>query len=382
MIWRCAALLVVVALVSGCNKQPKPTLMANMAKKEITVSQLRAIDYEYAARFGHAVAASAHEIVTEAEDADVVEHALRWRMWATPQARAAAFAQDPLTALIELWILASQQHQFFAVGEGKTWFGAQQQHALATTEHLQEKAELLMAQTMSADALRAIQEKKRDWIESHPIEGKLVARPTARADLANLVPPRHGGTFQAAASIQESVGDMNDRITILTEQAPVEARWQAEYLVASLFEERLYHDMDVVVGSLSTMTEFLDTFEETAATQTAAIFEGIRGERIMVFDAIERERAEILAAIALEREVVLGSVDTQLSKATADIDELTRGLIDEGTAELKTAGRDLIDHFFVRLLQFLVIVAAGVLLFRWVTRRRKDAVADHHDRTE
>ena len=130
MIWRCAALLVVVALVSGCNKQPKPTLMANMAKKEITVSQLRAIDYEYAARFGHAVAASAHEIVTEAEDADVVEHALRWRMWATPQARAAAFAQDPLTALIELWILASQQHQFFAVGEGKTWFGAQQQHAL------------------------------------------------------------------------------------------------------------------------------------------------------------------------------------------------------------------------------------------------------------
>jgi hypothetical protein len=94
MISRCAALLVVIALVSGCNKQPKPTLMANMAKKEITVSQLRAIDYEYAARFGHAVATSAHEIVTETEDADVVEHALRWRMWAMPQARAAAFAQD------------------------------------------------------------------------------------------------------------------------------------------------------------------------------------------------------------------------------------------------------------------------------------------------
>jgi hypothetical protein len=68
--------------------------MANMAKKEITVSQLRAIDDEYAARFGHAVAASAHEIVTETEDADVFEDALRWRMWAIPQARAAAFAQD------------------------------------------------------------------------------------------------------------------------------------------------------------------------------------------------------------------------------------------------------------------------------------------------
>ncbi len=94
MISHCAALLVVTVLVSGCNKQPKPTLMANIAKKEITVSQLRAIDYEYAARFGHAVAASAHEIVTEKEDADVVEGALRWRMWVMPQARAAAFAGD------------------------------------------------------------------------------------------------------------------------------------------------------------------------------------------------------------------------------------------------------------------------------------------------
>lgn len=48
----------------------------------------------------------------------------------------------------------------------------------------------------------------------------------------------------------------------------------------------------------------------------------------------------------------------------------------------ETAGRILIVHFFVCLLQFLVIVALGVLVFRWVTRRRKDAVADHNDRTE
>ena len=194
----------------------------------------------------------------------------------------AAFGQDPLTALIELWILANEQHQFFAVGEGKAWFGEQQQRALTTTKDLQQKAKLLMARTMSPDVLRAIKETKRDWVRSHPIEGELVARPTAR-------------------------GDMNDRITILTEQAPVEARWQAEYLVASLFEERLYADMDVVVGSLSTMTEFLKTFEQTAASQTAAIFDGIRDERIMIFDAIEQERAQILAAITLERESVLGT---------------------------------------------------------------------------
>jgi hypothetical protein len=379
---RLVKLLIFVVTLVGCNKEARPTLMANMAKKEIAVGQLRAIDYEYAARFGHAVAACVHEIVTATDDPEVVQHALRWRMWAMPQARAAAFDQDPLKALIELWILADQQHQFFTSGEGQAWFGEQQPRAQATTLELKAKAELLMSQTMTSGALRAIQEAKRNWVETHPIEGELVSRPTARADLANLVPPRQSGTLQAVASIQETVGDMNDRITILTEQAPVEARWQAEYLVASLFDDRLHGDLNTVVGSLERMTGFLDSFEETTARQTAAIFDGIERERVMVFDAIERERAEILAALTDEREAILRGVDSQLSKTTSNMDAVARGLIDDATVELDGVGRGLIDHFFIRLSQVLVLVSLGILLFRWLTRRRKDAVVEHHDRTE
>ena len=136
-----------------------------------------------------------------------------------------------------------------------------------------------------------------------------------------------------------------------------------------------------MVGSLERMTGFLDTFEETAASQTAAIFDGIESERVMIFDAMERERAEILAAITEEREAILSGVDSQLSTTTSNIDEVARGLIDDTTAELDGVARGLIDHFFIRLAQFLVIVALGALLFRWVTRRRRNAVVDH-DRTE
>ena len=370
---RFALLAVISGTIAACSPQSRPTLMANMAKEEITVSQLRAIDYEYAARFGHAVASCAHDIVEATEEAEMIEHALRWRMWAMPEARAAAFDQDPLTALIELWILANQQHRFFTSGRGKDWFGPYQEHARATTLDLQQKAEALMAQAMTPDSLRAIQETKRDWVETHPIEGDLVARPTARADLASLVPPRQGGTLQAAASIQETVGDMNDRITILTQQAPTEARWQAEYLVASLFEARLSDDVDTVVGSLESMTAFLERFEDTASAQTAAIFDGIEEERRKVFDAIERERAEILAAISNEREQVLNGVDLRVAKTTNDVDQLTRGLIDQATGELDAVGRGLIDHFFLRLAQVLLVVfvAALVILVLWRVMRRR-----------
>ena len=356
--------------------------MASMAKEEITVSQLRANNYEYAARFGHAVAARARDIIENTEDRDVIDHALRWRMWALPQARAASFAQDPLVALIELWILADQQHQFFTVGVGSAWFGPQQERAQATTFALKEQAAQLMADTMSPDALRTIRETKRDWVEENPIERELVFRPRARADLANLLPPQHGGgTLRAVPSMQESLGDMNDRITILTDQGPVEARWQAEYIVASLFDDRLYEDVDTVGGSLDRMTGFLDTFEETAARQTDAIFDAIESERVMIFNAIERERAEILAAVADERETILSAVDSQLTSTTSSIDEVARGLIDDATVEIDGVGRGLIDHFFIRLAQFLVVVGLGALLYRWMTRRRRNAVVDH-ERTE
>jgi hypothetical protein len=70
-----------------------------------------------------------------------------------------------------------------------------------------------------------------------------------------------------------------------------------------------------------------------------------------------------------------------LSSTTSSIDEVARGLIDDTTDELDGVGRGLIDHFFIRLAQFVVIIGLGVLLFRWATRRRRNAVVDH-ERTE
>ena len=48
----------------GCNTTPsKPSLMANMARDDLTVYQLRAMDYEYAARFAQLVSAAASDII-------------------------------------------------------------------------------------------------------------------------------------------------------------------------------------------------------------------------------------------------------------------------------------------------------------------------------
>jgi MYXO-CTERM domain-containing protein len=361
---RHALVLAVVALsIVGCSSAPtRPALMANMVKDDVTVTRLRAINYQYAAHFAQLVAMCVQEIVAQNNDPQAQQRAYQWRMWASPQARAAAFDQDPFVGLLELWILAAQQRRYFTEGGGKTYFGDQQGCALDTTRELEEEARRLIATIVPEEKRDTLYENGRTWVDQHPIEGQLFVRATARADLAGLVPDAKQGGLKAVASLEETFRDLNDRITILTVQMPVEARWQAEYLTNSLFEERVQEPTESMLDAMETMVDFLDELEPILAAQTNALLAGVTAERIAVFDAVEAERTEILAAIEEESGSIMGELDAQLLSATTKLDQ---------------AGRGLIDHFFVRLIEVLAAVGVAsfltVLLVLVVLRRRKSS---------
>lgn len=338
----------VVASVFGCSTTPsKPSLMANMAKDDITVRQLRAIDYEYAAQFGQFVAASVLDIVEATDDENVLDSAYQWRMWAVAQARAAAFDQDPFAGMLELWALAGQQRLHFTEGGGKNAFGDQQGRAVATAEQLESDIRDLAADVMEPNAFETLSDNVDKWIDNHPIEGRLFVRPTARADLAGLVSEDKQGGLKAVGNIEETFSDLNDRISILTVQMPTEARWQAEYLTRSLFEERIAEPAESIADTMETMESFLGEFEGTLSAQTVALLDGIQGERIAIFDAVSEESKDILSAIEEERVSVMTELDARLTSATGELDKVGKGLI---------------DHFFVRLIEVLAVVGVVMIL--------------------
>lgn len=356
-----AALASLLGLASaGCSTAPdKPSLMANVAKDELTVYQLRAMDYEYASQFAQLVAACVDEIAAQTEDMSLRDQAFQWRMWAMPQARAAAFDQDPLAGLMELWVLSLQQHQYFSEGRGKAGIGSNASCVLSTSQHLVDEAALIASQVIPEQGLERMTNTVTDWAAEHPIEGDLFVRPTARADLASLVSAEHHGGLKAMGSMEETMRDMSDRMTILTVQAPVEMRWQAEYLVESLFEDRVHDRIDTIVDSMAEMTDTASAFEDTLSAQTERLLQGIEHERITVFNAIEEERDAVVSAIGEERDAILDTLDSQLLKASTELDAVGRGLI---------------DHFFVRLIEVLVIMGIvgflTVLLVLVVLRKR------------
>ena len=320
--------------------------MVNMARDDVTVAQLRAMDYQYATRFGESVAMCVMQIVAQTEDPYIKARAYEWRMWAMPQARAAAFDQDPVAGLLELWVLAGQQRQYFTEGEGTRYFGELPGCVSETTKQLEEQAEQLAYTVMNDKERRELPDDVRAWIADHPIEGQLMVRPTARADLAGLVSEAKHGGLQAVGSMEETFRDLNDRLAILTVQLPVEARWQADYLVQALFEERIQEPADAVVATAEKFTGFLDDFESTMDGQVSTLLDAIARERREIFEAVAVERAAILEAIGQERISAMSMLDEELIAATAKLD---------------TVGRGLIDHFFVRLLEVLAVV--GVFTF-------------------
>ncbi|MBW2547993.1 MAG: hypothetical protein JRE82_12340, partial [Deltaproteobacteria bacterium] len=279
---------------------------------------------------------------------------------------AAAFDQDPFVGLLELWVLSAQQRHYFTEGGGKNYFGDAQGCVLETIRELEEEGGRIISAVVAEDEKEVLYEAGLAWVAEHPIEGKLFVRTTARADLARLVPEEKQGGLKAVGSIEEMFRDLNDRITILTVQMPVEARWQAEYLTHSLFEERVQEPTDSMLDAMETMIDFLGEFDGILSAQTDTMLAGFEKVRSAVFDAVAEERTAVLAAITEERASVMDKLDEQLHSATTELDQVGRGLI---------------DHFFVRLIEVLAAVGVftvlTVLLVLVVLRRRSSSDSDN-----
>jgi len=318
--------------------------MASFAKEDITVSQLRAVDYELALRIGQLVAKCADEVLDDTEDPLVRQKALVWRMYAAPQARTAAFNQDPLAGLIALWALSGQQKQYFSEGEGHGPMVERHACVAETSNRLYDDVTSEAVGVMGDERAHRMKARVDEWVEAHPIEGELHVRPTAQADLAALVGGDLQGGLKAVGTIDETFRDLNDRVAMLSSQLPTEARWQVDYLVAGLFEEYVAKPSEEVVESMSELVTIFVDFEDLLTEQTSRLLAGFERERKAIAKAIDEERVLVFESIGKERVAFLDSIEEQIDQALDRFEE---------------TGQGLIDHFFERLIGVFI----GIALF-------------------
>ena len=81
--------------------------------------------------------------------------ALEWKIEAVPEMREALFQPDPLTALIDSWVLSNQMADYFASGPGKMALGEFHPVAAATCRKLEETIAQVAGRTGFGDTSKA-----------------------------------------------------------------------------------------------------------------------------------------------------------------------------------------------------------------------------------
>jgi hypothetical protein len=337
-------------ILIGCTSTiPSETsLMRQSENVNISAYELRDRLNVFATRFSNSIERAADQIISQTTDPEIKENALLWKMNAIPAANQALFLSDPLAALIDISALIMQMEYFFDHGKGSLLFGKSQSIAVQTAQAL--KGELLEIWTharggVAVDSVEILTSPITVWAEKYPIEDISFLRRSVSDTLFSQLNPKSLGLQETVGSIAVSAYDIRERLTIYTDQIPKQARWQAEYLIdKKLNDEQLkrsFDNFERISKSIDRMARIIEQSPDLADRLQYSTMARLTAERMAVMEALSKERM-----------AVLDDFQRQRLAAMKDVENLTQNILSES----ETMVESLINHFYWRLLQILVLI--------------------------
>jgi hypothetical protein len=240
--------------------------------------------------------------------------------------------------------------------------------------------------------IAAVRERVRSWADANPIQVSLASRQSADPDIIKKVGQTNLGTMGSIKKLAESMGDLSARLDAYNLYLPKQARWQAELFLEDLKRDTQVNSALSDIRQLSNTAATLDSerlsvqqfvHQERQQTldnlqlQRIATLAALHAERLGVAGDLHKERlgvtgdlhAERLAATADlrgERQKVLNALSSQEEAIVGDM----RATSDKEIQTLHTKGRDLIDHFFLRALELMLLALALFSFVAWILLRR------------
>jgi hypothetical protein len=329
---RVAACLALSSLVACVGLNPKPAGPDLKPWPEIQpdfrVEALRLRMHEYSITFAAEIDLAAAAIERQATDATVQRNALLWRIRSIPEMRKACFRLEPVSAMVDAWILARQMDQFFSDGAGATAFGTFQPQATAVSRRL-------VAQIREIGDSIAVPPSGRDdfehrfidpWLAEHPLPDITFVRESPISRFAEQSRAR-GDTFQSVGTIEELAFTLSQQLRIYLADLPKQVRGEVDLMRSDILASEPVTSMqgDLHMGA-------------AAADRIAATGEDIPrlilNERQVVLDEMNRQRALVMNAISVEREQAIGAI---VRSFAAERDEMLRSLEFQRLATLSWA---------------------------------------------
>ena len=397
--WRlCCVSLGMVLLMLGCfsgGTTRRTSTLKSTKAVESSAAELVSRNQSLLGLYSSEIEAAADKVILESPSRTARRQALVWKAEAIPVMQTTLLNTDPVAAVLDTWVFIFQMRTYLEQPAVKHAFGESQSVIAETLKNMDVEMEQVIRTGAPTANVADLRRRVSAWAEAHPIQNSLAGRQSVDQVVIRKVGESDLGTMTSIKALGESLGDLTARLDSYNIFLPKQARWQAELLIVDVARDpevgaalsnfgTLSNALAKTSGSMEHMPELMDqtrvALREDVDGQRLAAQNFFRNERLETLDDLRQERIATVAAMRSERvaatadlrgerQIVLDVLHNERLATENDFSAASQKAIQD----LDTRGRRLIDHFFVRALELVVLTLALCSLVAWILLRQTSA---------
>jgi hypothetical protein len=373
-------LLVLLATAPACASSSKGTGYDRAGKEmQITPSQLQVKVRALADPFSGIIEDAVWELWDTDPDPRWRQNLLVWQINVVNAVQRATLQAAPLAAFFDTWALVEQLRAFAEDRRGSNNTSEQVQIVLDAVERMDAMIMRIAIEAGGEEGAASAGRLIREWALDHPID-KFATRTSTESELAQWTARGNMGTMATVKSLGASLDDVMERLDLFAEYIPKQASWHAQAIALEYLGNRetegAFADLSKTATAFDRIATSLEGYPEVASDERRAVMATVQQERAIVLEElldklselqlfvndqrsdlmetqVTAQREAVLDAIAAERAIIIDTAIKERAETMVQLKEMVDDVV-ENTAF------KLVDHFFLRAVQLVAILLAGL----------------------
>ncbi|EGR1478336.1 chemotaxis protein [Vibrio parahaemolyticus] len=344
-----------VTTLSGCSllEVKIDSQTVPLTKQELN---MRILTREYGLQFFAQVEQAADVLQEQYDPNDKVNqsYVLLWKINAEEGLQAAAYQVSPMAALIDTWVFTHQMNQFYATGAGRDIFATDE--AKQVSAHLANEVDQLAQSLLKKEVYDKTKLFVADFVKQYPFADlSMIRTPAYRAWLeANQISEEDAVT--TLGTMPEALGDVSDRLSLVSEQTPKIMTWKAQLLAlnSSASIEKVNAALNSLQVTADSMRDFIDNnpeymryLAEQMAVELQPLVDDIDQKTEARLSQLGEERQALEEMVARERQEIALIITHEREKFAQDMDRVSQEVVNLAMTKLIELVKSTIVYFIL-----------------------------------
>ncbi|AOV89458.1 chemotaxis protein [Vibrio parahaemolyticus] len=344
-----------VTTLSGCSllEVKIDSQTVPLTKQELN---MRILTREYALQFFAQVEQAADVLQEQYDPNDKVNqsYVLLWKINAEEGLQAAAYQVSPMAALIDTWVFTHQMNQFYVTGAGRDIFATDE--AKQVSAHLANEVDQLAQSLLKKEVYDKTKLFVADFVRQYPFADlSMIRTPAYRAWLeANQISEEDAVT--TLGTMPEALGDVSDRLSLVSEQTPKIMTWKAQLLAlnSSASIEKVNAALNSLQVTADSMRDFIDNnpeymryLAEQMAVELQPLVDDIDQKTEARLSQLGEERQALEEMVARERQEIALIITHEREKFAQDMDRVSQEVVNLAMTKLIELVKSTIVYFIL-----------------------------------